>query len=374
MMHLIITLNLCLANAQENRLDKLQNKEWEAVFGDNKYSYLKSAAIADPKDGSIYISGHYLLAEQIVPPVVEGLWIWKINSKGEKVIDVRIVNKDEKKYNRVQSLAIAEDNNIVLVAETDNGIAELLRVRSDGIVLSIKKMSAGFHIKKILSIDKALLLIGSKYNSSLIRKVDLNGENVWEKVDNKNLRSMFVDGISTPDNGFFLIQNSGENVVSKLSYSEFRIGKYDSEGNEIAGKSFPGQCKSLSHGNGVSYAIVYDNIDAVEQSVRVMVFDINLKEKWTATVDSDKKGLVFIKIAALRNGGYIVVGQKVIYAWVSYIDDAGIKKWNFYNQALEPSPSIDLVSDGKNCFLISSVSSVNEHDKAIKNKVVKFIP
>lgn len=374
----IIPLAYCIGLSHAGLIDTLPNTLWENKFGDAEYSYHNKAAFLSPKDSGLFIAGEYTSSARGVPTVTEGLWVWKVNPAGEKIIDLKLKNPadDAKKYSNVEALAITENEDIILIAQMRRGRANLLKLNSAGEILLSKELKSERDISRIIpTADNNFLLIGHDKFNSLLMKIDANGEVLWEKINDRGKDDMFVNGILTEDGGFILIENSGKSAQFYLASSEMWITKYDSKGEKITEKSFPGRHGSIARGKDGSYAIVYDKSGTAKQDIWAKAVDKDLNEKWDVNVTSTDFGLESFKIASLTNGDYIVAGPIMLRPWVSYIDSTGVKKWDFYNKAMEPASGTDFISKGNDCFIVSSVVAITDQYK-INNKIkaIKFQP
>lgn len=374
----LISLMYCIDLSEAAPIETLTNTIWELKFGDTVYSYYNRAVVLSPKDSGLFIAGEYITLAKGMPTITEGLWVWKVNPAGEKIIDLKLKNPadDAKKYLNVEALAITANEDVILIAKMRGGRINLIKLNLSGDILFSKELKADRDISKIVpTADNKFLLIGHEKFNSLLMKIDANGEILWEKVNDRGKVDMFVDGILLEDGGFILIENSGKSAQFFLASSEMWIIKYDSKGEKITEKSFLGRHGSIARGKDGNYAIAYDKSGTAKQDIWVKSIDKDLNEKWNTNITSTDFGLESFRIGSLTNGDYIVTGPIMLRPWVSYIDAAGVKKWDFHNKTMEPASGTDFISKGTDCFIISSVVAITGQDKITnKVKVIKFRP
>lgn len=349
---------------------------WDNKYGDEMYAYENRTTAFSPTDNTLYIAGIYSLYDRNKKNI-EGIWIWKINAAGEKVVDLRLKNPadDTKKYLNVEALAITSNEDIILIAKMRGGRINLIKLNSVGEILLSKELKSERDISRIIpTADNKFLLIGHEKFNSLLMKIDANGEILWEKINDRGKDDMFVDGIATEDGGFILIENSGKSAQFLLTSSEMWITKFDSKGEKITEKSFPGRHGSIVRGKDGNYAIAYDKSETAKQDIWAKAVDKDLNEKWNTNITSTDFGLESFKVGSLTNGDYIVAGPIMLRPWVSYIDASGVKKWDFHNKANEPASGPDFISKDDNCFIISSVVAITGDKITNKVKVIKFRP
>lgn len=374
----IIPLAYCVGVSHADMIDTLPTTLWENKFGDADYSYHNRAAVLSPIDSGLFIAGEYTSSARGVPTVTEGLWVWKVNPVGEKIIDLKLKNPadDAKKYLNVEALTITDSEDIILIAKMGGGRINLIKLNSVGEIVLSKELKSERDISRIIhTAGNNFLLIGHDRFNSLLMKMDANGEVLWEKVADRGKDDMFVDGIVIEDGGFVLIENSGKSAQFYLASSEIWITKYDSKGEKISEISFQGRHGSISRGKDGSYAIVYDKSGTSKQDIWAKTIGTDLNEKWNVNIVSTEFGLESFKIGSLTNGDYIVTGPIMLRPWVSSIDSTGAKRWDFHNKTMEPASGTDFISKDDTCFIISSVVTITGQDKITnKIKVIKFQP
>jgi len=320
----------CFVHA--DTINTLSNTLWESKFGDSEYSYYNRAVFFSPKDSGLFIAGEYTTSVKGVPTVTEGLWVWKINASGEKVIDLKLKNPadDADKYSRVEAMAITAGEDIILIVKLRSGQTNLLKLNLAGEVVLSKELKPERDISKIIpTIDNNFLLIGHEKFDTLVMKINANGETLWEKINDRGKDDMFVDGLATEDGGFILIENSGKSAQFFLATSDMWVTKYDSNGVKITEKTFSGRNGSIALGKDGNYATAYDKSGTAKQDIWIKAIDKNLNEKWETNITSTDFGLESFKIGSLTNGDYIVAGPIMLRPWISYIDSAGVKKMGF---------------------------------------------
>jgi len=90
-------------------------------------------------------------------------------------------------------------------------------------------------------------------------------------------------------------------------------------------------------------------------------------------IATTKFGLEKFKIISLAQGSYVTSGPINGKPWVSYIDSSGIKKWDFEGKEMGFAIEFDLGSNGRDCFIVSSVIVLDEKSKPSNTvRVIKF--
>lgn len=373
---LIFIIFTATPSAYSAQLNTLENILWEREYGDDTSSYISKSFAFSQADASLYISGIYRSSAKGVPPKVQGIWVWKINSSGEKISEIRLKNAEGKNIINVEALAITDVGNIIMVVTLEGKSSELIKINSSGEQLLLKDMAKGRRISKIIhTVDNKLLLIGQENTNALLMKVDGTGQTIWDKLLDRGKDDMFVDGISTEDGGFLMVENSGKTAQFFMAESDVWITKYDSNGIKQSEKTFPGRHGNIVKGKDGSYVVVYDMSGTAKQDIWVKALDSSLNEKWSTQITETEFGLEKFTIAAMSNGNYVAAGPIKLRPWVSYIDANGIKKWDFYDGSVWPSIGTELVSKGDNMYIISSVVSLTEmYTENNKIKTIKFLP
>lgn len=370
---LILCGMLFASITQAAPIETLPGIQWEEKFGDNNYSYQKDITAAHPRHASIIIAGSYqtIPALKSEAPKTEGLWIWEINAKGEKIADIKLKNSEGKIYYKIRSLAVATDDSMLLVSESGNGSSELVKIKPNGDVLFSNKMSSRKYVSKILYAGNGkFALFGTEKKNVLLMMVDDNGAVLWEKVINRGTDAAFLDGVLSDDGGFVLLENT-----VKDSLPEIWLVKYDSTGVKYSEKSFSGKNGSIARGKDNSYAVVYDSGTSSEQDIWMRSFDKSLSEKWNLNIAFAKFGLERFKIAGLSNGDYIIAGTVMLEPWISYVSSTGLKIWDFHNKAMNTAAVIDLVIKDDNCYFISFAFTVTAEKQVVdKIRVLNFQP
>jgi len=374
---ILIVFGLIISHANASDIAQIGKLPtvWDNKYGDEMYAYEKRATAFSPTENTLYIAGIYSSYDRNKKNI-EGIWVWKINANGEKTADLKVNEIQGEKLRDIGAMSSTEDGSTILAATLLlSGRTILVKLDAKGGIEFSKKLEEGVHIAKIIkTIDNKYLCIGYQKNDSLLMKIDANGEVLWEKINDRGKDDMFIDGILTEDGGFILIENSGKSAQFFLASSEIWLTKYDSKGEKITEKSFQGRHGSIARGKDGNYAIAYDKSGTAKQDIWIKSFDKDLNEKWNTNITSTDFGLESFNVGSLTNGDYIVTGPIFLRPWVSYIDAAGAKKWDFHNKTMEPASGTDFISKDNDCYIISSVVAITDQRITNKVKVIKFQP
>jgi hypothetical protein len=375
LMILSIALTPFSLNAAEN--GALKTMIWERYFGQDNYSHLSKAIALSAKDKNLYITGQAALPHK-TKKQNSGLFAWGINKPGELATNILLPESYPEIGKMIDISAISSSNSNIIAAVVTNedGKSFLVNIDKAGKIAVVKKLESEVEISKIIpNQDGSYLHIGRESLKELVIKTDASGKELWRKVFDRGRDDMIVDGISIDSGGFLLIENSGKVLQFFMGESDLFVAIYDSKGERVNERYLPGRYGSIARGKDGNYVIVYDKSASAEQDIWVQAYDKNLNPLWNQKITTIKFGLERFKIVSLANGNYVVAGSVNGKPWVSYLDSTGAKKWDYLSKEKEFGVGIDLVADGNDCYLVSSIITLNAEKAMInKVKVIKFQP
>lgn len=349
---------------------------WERYLGHDNYNYSNKAIALPVKDNNLYISGPVALPYK-TKKQNQGLFVWEVNKSGEMATNVLLSESYPEIGKLLDVSALSSSKSNIIAAVTNEGGKHfLVSVDKAGKVAIAKSHEPEVEITKIIpNQDGSYLLIGRESIKELVIKTDASGKELWRKAFERGRNDMIVDGISLEGGGFLLIENSGKVEKFFMGESDLFVARYDSKGERVNERYLPGRYGSIARGKNGNYVIVYDKSATAEQDIWVQAYDKNLNPLWNQKITTIKFGLERFKIVSLANGNYVVAGSVNGKPWVSYLDSTGAKKWDYLNTEKEFGVGIDLVADGNDCYLVSTIITLNA-EKAMINKVkiIKFQP
>ena len=380
MFSVVIILAACLYSEIAISADKIANLNTYTVIqinNDSVNSYKSRAVHLDIRSSQLYILGISSLATKDIKHN-QSVWMWTLNTIEGTISETKLKNdkNDSIKIFDIQCLQNTDNGNLIAVITTGNEQSNLVSINHDGKVILIKKLDMESKFSKILpTIDNNLILVGHKSLKSSVLKIDVNGNEIWSKVFDREKHESFVDGIPTSDGGFILIENSGKYEKFFMGESDLFVTKFDSNGNKVDERFLPGRYGSIAQGKDGGFAVVYDKKADSSQDIWIQAYDKQMRPLWSHNITTAKLGLGKFKAAGLANGNYIVAGTVNGKPWVTYLDSNGTRKWDYLSASTDFENGIDIVANGDYCYLISTVIRLNA-DKALNNyiKVVKFRP
>ncbi len=354
-----------------------KNIIWERSFGQDGYSYTKMAVFLSSNDNNLHISGPVTLPYKIKKQN-KGLFVWEVNKSGEMLTNILLSEtyQEIEKLLEVADITSFKNNRIVAAVTNENGKQFLANINKLGKVTVVKNLEPEVEILKIISNkDGSYLLIGRDSLKELVIKTNASGTELWRKVFERGRNDMVVDGIGIEGGGFLLIENSGKVEKFFMGESDLFVARYDSRGERVNERYLPGRNGSIARGKDGNYVIVYDKSATAEQDIWVQAYDKNLNPLWNQKITAIKFGLERFKIVSLANGNYVVAGSVNGKPWVSYLDSTGAKKWDHLSTEKEFGVGVDLVADDNDCYLLSTIITLNAEKAMInKVKVIKFKP
>jgi hypothetical protein len=345
---------------------------------DDSFNSYQSKAVNFARNSSqLYVSGTSSLATRDSNRN-EGIWMWRVNTIDGTISEIELKNVKNVpiKIFDVQCLQNTNNGTIVAVITAGNDQPMLVRIDVNGEINLLKKLATESDISSIIpTIDNMLLLIGHKSLNSFIIKINDNGTEIWTKEFNRGKHENFVDGIATNDGGFILIENSGKFEKLFMGECSLFVSKFDSNGNKVDERFLPGRYGSIAQGKDGRFAVVYDKKADSSQDIWVQAYDKQLSPLWSQNITTTKLGFEKFKAAGLTNGNYVISGTVKGKPWVTYLDSNGTKKWDYLSVSKDFENGIDILANGDDCYLISTVMRFNA-DKALNNyvKAVKFRP
>ena len=373
---IIISLLLLPFSLNAAESGTLKTIIWERYFGQEK-NYSSSAIGWSAKNKNLYISGQVALPHK-TKKQNQGLFVWEVSKTGEMTANILMSETYPEigKLLEVTAVNSFKNSSIVAAVTNENGKHFLVNIDKSGKVTIAKKFEPEVEITKIISNqDGSYLLIGRESLKELVIKTDASGKDLWRRVFDRGRNDMINDAVSIDSGGFLLIENSGKVEKFFMGESDLFVARYDSKGERVNERYLPGRYGSIARGKDGNYVIVYDKSATAEQDIWVQAYDKNLNPLWNQKITTIKFGLERFKIAALANGNYVVAGSVNGKPWVTYIESNGAKKWDYLSTDKEFGVGLDLVADGNDCYLVSTIITLNAEKAMInKIKVIKFQP
>lgn len=374
---IVFTFALTPLQLQAAESVPLKNIVWERYFGQADYSYTSRAINMSAKDNTLYIAGPVELPYK-TKIQKRGLYIRWVNKAGESITNIHLSESYPEigKLIEVNAVNSLRNNGMVAAVTNESGKSFLVNIDKSGKISINNKLEPESKISKMVSNqDGSFLLIGRELFKELVIKTDSSGKEQWRKVFDRGRNDIIIDAVSIDGGGFLLIENSGKIEQFFMGESDLFVARYDAKGERVNERYLPGRYGSIARGKDGNYVIVYDKSATAEQDIWVQAYDKNLNPLWSQKVISTKFGLERFKIAALANGNYLVVGTVDGKPWVTYLDTTGAKKWDYLSTEKEVGVGLDLAVDGNDCYLVSSIITLNAEKAMInKVKVIKFQP
>ena len=363
------------------QLDSLPTTAWEQYYGDLDIVCQNRFASLTPQSKELVVAGDSEMVNKDISQN-EGIFIWKINSKGEKISDLNL--KDGKIGNRsyvlerIQALFADSDDTVMIIAKTNSTASLLIKANYAGKTIFARLIDSNINITKIIPVDdNCYIMIGERNGYPFVSKINSMGNELWNKSSNRNKYGSFVDGISTNDGCFILVENSGASSKIMKDTTAINVTKYDSNGVKQNEKSIAGRYGMVASGSNAVFAILYDKSNTYAQDIWVQAYDKDLTPVWGCNVASAILGADGFSIAAFASGDYLVAGTSpdTFKTLVVYIDSSGVKKWEYLSKTADYALGVGVTCADGGCYLIKSVTTSTTDDSEVKKvKVIKFSP
>ena len=368
---LVLTASIAVGADHE----QLPSIDWKHLYKEEAYSFNHKVVFLHEGNETIYLAGTYVASGKMESRgEIEGIWIWEIDSEGEKLSSFLIKNSEEAQTNfqNIVALSVSKSKDISIVVQSREKETSLLRMDQKGNRVWTKKLGRGKHVSKIFSLgDGAVLLIGHELLNPMILEIDNSGSVLRSKVFDRGRSDFFVDGLPGKSGGFVFLENSGELTQFYMGPSNVWISVYDSKMEKLAEQQFAGRNGNIIANDGHGYIVVYDRSHTAKQEIHLKSFGESLEEKWNIKVVETPFGLGKFRVVRLLNGRALVGGAINGHRWIGEVSANGksLKKFNGQEGTVELG--IDLKVFGKNLYIISTV--VHLTDQHAVNNQIKIV-
>lgn len=378
---ILVSLMFCgVASSEVKTIDNIPSVVWERILGDQNYMY-ENKLLSFTASKELLIAGRSLQNKNN-DLQKEGIWMWKINEAGHKKIEVNLKNikvgKTSLLLKTIQSMVLCGDETIMLITKSELDKIIVVKINFKGEVLYSDIIGSTKQISKILATsDGNYLLMGEEGGYPSVMKIDERGKELWSKTFKQNNYGRYIDGISTNDAGFILVENSGASAKSMDNTPDIFIAKYNAKGEKENEKYLSGRNGNIVMGQNNSLVILYDKSHTATQDIWAQAYDKNLAPLWDCNITITPFGFYPFKIAALQNGDYVVAGQIIASGktWLSYIDSSGVKKWDYVSPRAVFAVDTDVACTDASCYLVESIPTLQTRETDVRKiKVIKFQP
>lgn len=304
-----------------------------------------------------------------------------MDTGGRKVseVEVEAFSKDQgakEKYRRIQALAVVENGDVLLVAESVSGQVSLIRLEGKNSQPLFIKQIGGAHrplliTKIIMTTDGKFLLIGRAFSKAFLMKIESSGKVVWEKMVRDEKLSLFLDGLVTDEGDIVLIGSH----LARGGETNIWVGKFTPDGDLIDRNNFGGRYSSVAKEKGSGYVLVYDKRGPRGWDIWMRGLRSDLTESWNEKILSEVKVSLPFRIADVPSGDFIVVGSKQSRLWVSRIKEGAKVKWTYMHReegiSWERLWNVDLLSSHDEFFVPFTMIVVNS--RAEQRQVIRLI-
>lgn len=344
---------------------------WGKQFSVQGTNYNGQALAATPN--GIYVGG---VAVDTSVQSKSFIWIWKLNSQGERLFESRIefsvAAQGESGQPKVISVEPALSGEIYALIQNNVGNYLLLQLDQSGKEVSkwpLVFTERGVCLTKMIKVGKEdFMLIGSAKSDAFVTKINRQGKVSWAKVQTSaNLEQYGSTGISTyidvsvSDKGqIWLLRNTG-------TQQQFYMGKGVLELEVISltgetnggGMSISGRNGSLLLGGNGLLTILYDK--AHDQGKDIWLGKLNNSGTllWDISIFKEPQNLgSFMAVSLESDDGYIVAGTDYLNLLeLTYINEAG--KVTHRYQPDRPTEAswrtLALAREGKDIFLLTTI-------------------
>jgi hypothetical protein len=300
-------------------------KVWEQSFGDEQYSYESKAAMIAPS-GMLTVVGTYTpVKNRHTPP--EGGWIWKIDSNGKKISDVRFdSNISGLKLAGIDAIELIGSDVVAIAGRLSNGKSSLLHIDVAGKVVKTQELGNRRIAKLFRMSDGSLMLAGQKNGDLLLMKLDKSGAIVWEKVTDRGKDDSLIDG-SIADDHLLLVELSGKQEQFLMADSVIGLVTPAADGKVDAPVfTTKGRNGSLAR-NLKRTALVYDAAMNSDQDIRLVMLDSDYHVVREAPITKGKFSLEKFTVGNAGESAFILAGTAGGKMVVAAVNTSGLVQW-----------------------------------------------
>jgi hypothetical protein len=302
------------------------------------------------------------------------LWIWKIDSQGNRILDKPIIIPDTNENNKIlwKSLFVCPKNELMIVIEGEipskKRVREstwLIRINKDGDVISTKELDVNccHTLRNIIRTKNGYLISGQKTGDNnpdaWVMKIDFDGNILWQKNYDKGKAEDAISMAATEDGSFTLAADCGEYNKFGGGPSNVWVIKCDSTGTILAETLFPGRHPTMAITQNSNYAICYNTADFPALEAYVVGLDNKLKEMWKPLLLYKGNGVGMFKIEIAKNNNFIIAGSKFTEGLCLWkIDQNGKQLWSYLVGTKNPIAAAELLLTKDNEFLLAGSAGI----------------
>ena len=344
---------------------------WRQQFSVQGTNYNGQALAATPN--GIYVGG---VAVDTSVQSKSFIWIWKLNSLGERLFESRIefsvAAQGESGQPKVISVEPAQSGEIYALIQNNLGNYLLLHLDQSGKETSrwpLAFTERGIRLTKMIKVGKEdFMLIGSAKSDAFVAKINKQGKVSWVKVQTGiSLEQYGSAGISTyidvsiSDKGqIWLLRNTG-------SQQQFYMGKGVLELEVISlmgettgrGVSIAGRNGSLLLGENGLLTILYDKAHDQGKDIWLRKLNNSGALLWDISIFKEPQNLgSFMAVTLGNDNGYIVAGTDHLNLLeLAYLNKTGKETYRYQpDRRAEASWRILAVArEGGNTYLLTSI-------------------
>lgn len=302
--------------------------DWDRSFGkDDVWSEFRAMTAVGNDELWVAVSQRNSLERAVASS--SRLFLWRINAAGELITEIEIKGAPTGKATNtagVRDVVSIDGQELLLLVNFEGGKPSVVRVNRNGSQTSqpLATPNRTLTLSKIVpAAGGTFLLLGHESLDALAIKIDARGAVLWEKKQDRGRMELLIDGVSTPDQGFVLVGNTGNYDASRSGLSNVWVGKYDAGGELKAEIVFPGRFGSLARAGDQGYVVAYDRSGTSNQEFHAKGLSADLKELWDESLLSAVRNFSDLRIVALPAGGFAVAGRKLADPFVTLIDAKG---------------------------------------------------
>ncbi|MEE9297085.1 MAG: hypothetical protein V3W34_19260 [Phycisphaerae bacterium] len=354
---------------------------WERECGAGEYWYTLSS-VAVGVEGEIVMAA-IALDSQASPPENHVL-LWRIDKTGTVIDTLKIAKPAVDGRGQALDVSLSEgvqvqvlpNGEMVLAIGFVEGRPWLVRLDRHGRQLMSKELlgpDRRVTIKKMVPRSNGhFVLLGHERLDTFAMEVDALGNVVWENIRDRGEMDFAVDGVSTDDGGFVVIENSGQYNMLGVGPSSVWVSKYDARWALQRELRLEGRHGRVTNTPGGRIALVYNRSTSVDQDIYVETFDRSLERVSQTRVLQSQQGLSPFSVGSCPGSGCIVGGGKHDKLFLCRMDDNGNVVWRFWGEQMPQSIDYELLLEGDNIFVASSVFAKGEGGYHKVVKLVKF--
>ena len=285
------------------------------VFGNTTTNYI-AEAISVPQSGTnVFIA----VTSFVKKDKTSGkFWLWEINQEGKKVQESLISMWPEHRAfshsgGYIDALMILSGETAFVVGSLELEGRSFVRVKTDGEVVFAKRISESRLSPTISGLvvtsETNLLAIGFTSRDGFVRKIDLQGSNLWERTYDLGQGESFTDIVAMEKGGFMVVGCSESHTgMLDIGPSAVWMVKCDRNGNILSEKVFPGRRPQIVQLDSGSYVVSYDKSSSPKGEYRIRSYTANMALLWDKQVVTVQEGAEPMGISAIPGGGFVVAG------------------------------------------------------------------